>query len=124
MLHAQKLVQFQQRFDVGGIDRRTVGKDVVNVPVADVRAVPESISPRAHFVMAATVDPVAGLHIRSTSTLVQHALMDTFWWVTCSVATIHSRMHYYWQKTIDICQLGACIRTEILPTTRWQILSL
>ncbi|GMF59514.1 unnamed protein product [Phytophthora fragariaefolia] len=33
---------------------------------------------------------VAGLHIRSTSTLVQHALVDTFGWATCSVATIHT----------------------------------
>ncbi|GMF48245.1 unnamed protein product [Phytophthora fragariaefolia] len=49
---------------------------------------------------------------------VQHALMDTSGWATCSVATIHSRRHYYWQKAIDICQLGACIRTEFLPTTR------
>ncbi|GMF48143.1 unnamed protein product [Phytophthora fragariaefolia] len=67
---------------------------------------------------------VAGLHIRSTTTLVQHALIDTFGWATCSVATIHSRKHYYWEKAIDICQLGAYIRTEILPTTRWQILAL
>ncbi|GMF39268.1 unnamed protein product [Phytophthora fragariaefolia] len=43
---------------------------------------------------------------------------------TCSVVTIHSRKHYYWQKATYICQYGACIRTEILPTTRWQILSL
>ncbi|GMF48976.1 unnamed protein product [Phytophthora fragariaefolia] len=49
-------------------------------------------------------DGVAGLHIRSTSTLVQHALMDTFGWATYSVATIHSRKHYDWQKATDICQ--------------------
>ncbi|GMF39879.1 unnamed protein product [Phytophthora fragariaefolia] len=67
---------------------------------------------------------VAVLHIRATSTLVQHALMDTFRWATCSVVTIHSRKHYYWQKATYICQLGACIRTEILPTSGWQILSL
>ncbi|GMF32496.1 unnamed protein product [Phytophthora fragariaefolia] len=67
---------------------------------------------------------VTGLHIQATSTLVRHALMDTFRWATCSVVTIHSRKHYYWQKTTDICQYGACIRTAILPTTRWQILSL
>ncbi|GMF46564.1 unnamed protein product [Phytophthora fragariaefolia] len=39
-----------------------------------------------------------------SGTLVQHALMDTFRWDTCSVATIHSRKHYYWQKATDICQ--------------------
>ncbi|GMF23132.1 unnamed protein product [Phytophthora fragariaefolia] len=44
------------------------------------------------------------LHISATSTLVQHALMDTFRWATCSVVTIHSRKHYYWQKATDICQ--------------------
>ncbi|GMG15508.1 unnamed protein product [Phytophthora fragariaefolia] len=47
---------------------------------------------------------VAGLHIQASSTLVQHALMDTFRWPTCSVVTIHSREHYYWQKATDICQ--------------------
>ncbi|GMF52849.1 unnamed protein product [Phytophthora fragariaefolia] len=47
---------------------------------------------------------VAGLHIQATSTLVQHALMDTFRWATCSVVTIHSRKHYYWQKATDIGQ--------------------
>ncbi|GMF19427.1 unnamed protein product [Phytophthora fragariaefolia] len=47
---------------------------------------------------------VAGLHIRATSTLVQHALMDTIRWATCSVVTIHSRKHYYWHKATDICQ--------------------
>ncbi|KAE8877447.1 hypothetical protein PF005_g6499 [Phytophthora fragariae] len=36
MLHAQELVQFAQRFDVGNIDRRTAGKDVVNA-VEDAR---------------------------------------------------------------------------------------
>ncbi|GMF47106.1 unnamed protein product [Phytophthora fragariaefolia] len=38
---------------------------------------------------------VAGLHIRSTSTLVQHALTNTFGWATCSVATTHNRKQYY-----------------------------
>ncbi|GMF60915.1 unnamed protein product [Phytophthora fragariaefolia] len=47
---------------------------------------------------------VAGLHIQATSTLVRHALMDTFRWAKCSVVTIHSRKHYYWQKATDICQ--------------------
>ncbi|GMF51201.1 unnamed protein product [Phytophthora fragariaefolia] len=51
-----------------------------------------------------TVHAVAGLQIQATSTLVQHALMDTFRWATCSVVTIHSRKHYYWQKATDICQ--------------------
>ncbi|GMF58914.1 unnamed protein product [Phytophthora fragariaefolia] len=50
------------------------------------------------------IEDVAGLHIQATSTLVQHALMDTFRWATCSVVTIHSRKHYYWQKATDICQ--------------------
>ncbi|GMF16638.1 unnamed protein product [Phytophthora fragariaefolia] len=45
---------------------------------------------------------VAGLHIRSTSTLVQ--LMDTFGWGTYNAAIIHSWKHYYWQKATDICQ--------------------
>ncbi|GMF43847.1 unnamed protein product [Phytophthora fragariaefolia] len=36
LLHAQELVQFAQRFDVGGIDRRTADKDVVNA-VEDTR---------------------------------------------------------------------------------------
>ncbi|GMF89139.1 unnamed protein product [Phytophthora fragariaefolia] len=35
---------------------------------------------------------VAGLYIQANSTLVQHALMDTFRWATCSVVTIHSRI--------------------------------
>ncbi|GMF24652.1 unnamed protein product [Phytophthora fragariaefolia] len=52
----------------------------------------------------AVTENVAGLHIQATSTLVQHALMDTFRWATCSVVTIHSRKHYYWQKATDICQ--------------------
>ncbi|GMF43081.1 unnamed protein product [Phytophthora fragariaefolia] len=50
------------------------------------------------------IDTVAGLHIQATSTLVRHALMDTFRWATCSVVTIHSWKHYYWQKATDICQ--------------------
>ncbi|GMF60970.1 unnamed protein product [Phytophthora fragariaefolia] len=50
------------------------------------------------------VNDVAGLHTPATSTLVRHALMDTFRWTTCSVVTIHSRKHYYWQKATDICQ--------------------
>ncbi|GMF49517.1 unnamed protein product [Phytophthora fragariaefolia] len=75
------------------------------------------LNPAKHAGMLPAM-PVAVLHIRSTSTLVQHALMDTFGWATCSVATIHSKKQYYWQKAIDICQLGSCIRTEILPTTR------
>ncbi|GMF53610.1 unnamed protein product [Phytophthora fragariaefolia] len=49
-------------------------------------------------------DDVAGLHIQAASTLVQHALMDTFRWATCNVVTIHSRKHYYWQKATDSCQ--------------------
>ncbi|GMF58807.1 unnamed protein product [Phytophthora fragariaefolia] len=50
------------------------------------------------------IPDVAGLLIQATSTLVQHALMDTFRWATCSVVTIHSRKHYYWQKATDNCQ--------------------
>ncbi|GMF59211.1 unnamed protein product [Phytophthora fragariaefolia] len=59
---------------------------------------------QAHSTRTCTRPSVAGLHIQATSTLVRHALMDTFRWATCSVVTIYSRKHYYWQKARDICQ--------------------
>ncbi|GMF57129.1 unnamed protein product [Phytophthora fragariaefolia] len=59
----------------------------------------------AKIIVATVAKFVAGLNIRSTSTLLQHALMNTFGWATCSVATIHCRKHYNWQKAIDISHL-------------------
>ncbi|GMF56573.1 unnamed protein product [Phytophthora fragariaefolia] len=63
-----------------------------------------TLGPSGAAMLRSRKEVVAGLHIQATSTLVQHALMDTFRWATCSVVTIHSWKHYYWQKATDICQ--------------------
>ncbi|GMF26264.1 unnamed protein product [Phytophthora fragariaefolia] len=89
--------------DVQGMLDEASLLNVVDAQLNDFESVQGVVSGGVHHVPAEAI-AVAGLHIRSTSTLVQHALMDTFRWATCSVVTIHSRKHYYWQKATDICQ--------------------